>query len=142
MQNKPNGAPAGAGYEKRDADAGALLRFALGLFLVMVAVFVSMRWVFFHFAEVQQLGPAASPFEQARALPPQPRLQPDPKVDLQHVREGQQAALNSYGWVDRQNGTVHIPIELAMKLVLDGRLPVRPAAGGGTVTPKKESVRR
>ena len=142
MQNKSNGAPAGAGYEKRDADAGALLRFALGLFLVMVAVFVSMRWVFFYFAEVQQLGPAASPFEQSRALPPQPRLQPEPKVDLQRVREGQQAVLNSYGWVDRQNGTVHIPIEQAMKLVLDGRLPVRPVAGGETATTKKESVRR
>lgn len=142
MQNEPNDKRAGAGYETRDTDTRALLRFVIGLFITLVLIFISLRWVFFYFAEVQQLGPAASPFEQARALPPQPRLQPEPKVDLENMREAQQAALNSYGWVDRQNDTVHIPIELAMKLVLDGRLPVRPAAGGEPASPKKESVGR
>jgi hypothetical protein len=35
--------------------------------------------------------------------------------------------LNSYGWVDRQKGVIHIPIEEAMKEV------VRQAGGGGGV---------
>jgi hypothetical protein len=141
MPSEPNNAPAGAGYETRDTDTRSLLRFILGLLLSLVVVFASMLWVFAHFAQVQQLGPAASPFEQSRALPPQPRLQPEPKVDLRQERDGQQAVLNSYGWVDQRSGTVHIPIELAMKLVID-RLPVRPAGAGEKPSPKKETVRR
>ena len=33
--------------------------------------------------------------------------------------------LNGYGWVDKANGVVHIPIERAMQLTLERGLPVR-----------------
>ena len=37
------------------------------------------------------------------------------------------AALHSYGWVDKNAGTVHIPIEDAMRLMLErGALTTRP----------------
>ena len=47
--------------------------------------------------------------------PPAPRLQVDPAQDLAKFRAGEDQRLNSYYWVDKQKGIVHIPIEQAMK---------------------------
>ena len=44
---------------------------------------------------------------------------------LEHWRAKQDATLNSYGWVDRSKGIIHIPIDLAIKDVIDH------AGGGG-----------
>jgi len=40
----------------------------------------------------------------------------------------QENQLNSYGWVDEQAGTAHIPIDHAMDLIVERGLPVRPAS--------------
>src|SRR5438132_4494267 len=45
---------------------------------------------------------------------------------LQQLRATEDALLNTYGWIDRENGVVHIPIQRAMDLVLQRGLPVRP----------------
>src|SRR5262245_19706558 len=52
-------------------------------------------------------------------LPPQPRLQTDPRGDLQALRAGEDRTLTTYGWVDRNAGIVRIPIEQAMKLTAE-----------------------
>lgn len=41
------------------------------------------------------------------------------------LREEQNATLNSYGWMDRSNGVVRIPIQLAMDLLAQRGLPAR-----------------
>ena len=133
-----SGAPHGGqgkGYERTDADIGSLLKFGLGLFVVLVVVIFAMKWMFFYFAKSQQLGPPASPFENARVLPPQPRLQVEPGLDLYNYCEGQLKQLDTYGWVDSHNGVVRIPVDDAMNLILQRGLPARPAGanapGGG-----------
>ena len=47
--------------------------------------------------------------------PPGPRLQTDAQGDLQRFRAGQERRLNTYYWIDKEKGIVHIPIEQAMK---------------------------
>jgi hypothetical protein len=47
--------------------------------------------------------------------PPGPRLETNPQADLQRFRAEEEKRLNTYYWVDRQKGIVHIPIEQAMK---------------------------
>jgi hypothetical protein len=47
-----------------------------------------------------------------------PRLQPNQTADLAQMRAHEEAVLQSYGWVDRPSGTIHIPIERAMQLTL------------------------
>jgi hypothetical protein len=124
-------------YERSDADVRSLLKFGLSLFLILIAVLISMRWTFFYFAKSQQLGPPASPFENARVLPPEPRLQVEPRVDLLAYCEGQLRELNTYGWEDRHNEVVRIPVDRAMDLILERGLPARTAsraASGGTAT--------
>ena len=119
-QNNPEVA-----YEKRDVNVRAILYFVLGLFLVLVITLVSMRGLFGYFSATQNLGPSASPFDNSRALPPTPRLQVDPAVDLDQVRQPQEEMLNSYGWSDRASGTVRVPIDRAMDMLIEHKLPVR-----------------
>ena len=113
------------GYEKRDADIRALLIFGAVLAATLVLIFVLMLGVFRHFSRVQSLGPPASPFADSRALPPQPRLQLEPRMELEHLRQREDDILNSYGWVDPSAGIVRIPIDRAMTLLLEKGLPVR-----------------
>ena len=37
------------------------------------------------------------------------------------LRQAQRKRLGSYGWVDREKGLIHMPIERAMQLVAEGR---------------------
>ena len=48
---------------------------------------------------------------------PSPRLQASPRADMDALRDQQLHALNSAGWQDRAAGTLHTPIEQAMRAV-------------------------
>jgi hypothetical protein len=67
---------------------------------------------------------------EATRLPPEPRLQTNPRADLAELREREDRALNTYSWVDRNAGIVRIPIDRAMSLTLERGLPVAPQQGG------------
>jgi hypothetical protein len=117
------------GYERSDANIGGLLQFAFWLAVVLVVSALGMKWMFGHFARVQTLGPPASPFENVRVLPPNPKLQVEPRAELEGYREADRELLTTYGWVDKHNGVVRIPIDRAMDLILQRGLPARPAEG-------------
>ncbi len=56
---------------------------------------------------------------QEHRLPPEPRLQTNPREDLRDLRgERGRDCSNGYGWVDKNAGVVRIPIDEAMKLTL------------------------
>ena len=57
-------------------------------------------------------------------LPPGPRLESYPGEEFPALHATQEAGLNSYGWVDRKKGIVHIPIEKAMEVIAKSNLPV------------------
>ena len=124
------GAPAGSAqaYERSDASIPGLLKFALGLAILIIIVLAAMKWTFDYFAKIEPLGPPASPFENARLLPPNPRLQAHPHTQLEDYCQAQQQELNSYGWIDEHNGVVQIPMDHAMDLVLQRGLPTRSAS--------------
>jgi hypothetical protein len=122
----PHGAP-NEGYEHSDASPRSLSKWAVTLAIVLIVVFVAMRWLFTFYGKVQSLGRPASPFENARVLPPQPRLQVEPRADLHAYCAQQLATLNSYGWEDQHNGVVRIPVDRAIDLVLQQGLPARAA---------------
>jgi hypothetical protein len=58
-----------------------------------------------------------------RIEPPGPRLQTNPGADLARFRADEQKRLDTYYWIDRQQGTVHIPIGEAMKKVVQTGIP-------------------
>jgi len=132
----PSPAHESHGHETRDASIRGLVIFGLTLFVTLGLVLVLSARLFWHFAKVQSLGPPASPFAHLRTLPPVPRLQADPRRDLHRFRESQRELLSGYGWVDKNAGIVHIPIDRAMDLLVQRGsvaepLPAKPEKPAG-----------
>ena len=69
------------------------------------------------------------PLAADREEPPEPRLQATPVLELRELQKREETRLTTYGWIDRQSGIVHVPIERAMEIVAEEGLPVR--EGGG-----------
>ncbi len=138
-QPYPPGAPhdRGPGYERRDANVRGLLQFAFWMAMVLVVTLVGMKYTFDHFKKVQPLGATTSPMvsETERTLPPKPRLQVQPHLELAEFCAAQEQSVDSYSWINQQADIVHIPVDRAMDLILQRGLPTRPAseAPGGTL---------
>jgi len=125
------------GYVKSDASPRGLAYFALTIAAILAATCVSLIWLFKHYEKTENPGSfVAAPFSETRPLPPPPRIQPNPALDMQSYLQSQQSLLNSYGWIDRQNGIVRLPVDRAMELLLERGLPTRPANTRQTEAPR------
>jgi hypothetical protein len=130
-------ANSGRGHETTDADIRAVVKFAIGLFLSIVASLLIVWVTFNYFVNRQGLGPPASPFEDTRNLPPPgvPVLQAKPSGDYRQYFEQQKQLLDSYGWVDQQAGVVRLPVDRAMDLLIRRGLPVLKETGQSEIQP-------
>jgi hypothetical protein len=108
---------------------------ALGVVLVVASIF-AMIVVFGLFRTFQKGASARDAASLAAAgaerrpdtLPPAPRLQIHAVRHWRDFRDAEKERLDTYGWMDRKTGAVHIPIERAMDLVLErGVGPLAPA---------------
>jgi hypothetical protein len=63
-------------------------------------------------ASVPQNQPLLQPFPRGEAAP----YRQTPVTDLEDMRNAESQVLENYGWVDKQHGVVHIPIEEAKKM--------------------------
>jgi hypothetical protein len=70
---------------------------------------------------------------------PNPRLETDERGQLDPILMNEEDRLYTYGWVDQKAGTMHIPIERAMDLVVQRGLPVRPQGAPGEADGTKPS---
>jgi len=66
---------------------------------------------------------------------PQPALLVREPEVLRQFRRHEDDVLHNYGWVDRNAGTIRIPIERAKELILQRGLPVRGATTPAATTP-------
>jgi hypothetical protein len=122
--------PPGAQYEHTDMDVSIGYNFAIWLFVAMVMSLGVVYGAFYLFADqkldrdqaVQQFPLAVGQEKE----PPSPRLQTQPFRDVYLLKQGQNERLTTYGWADRPNGIVHIPIERAMELTRESHAPARP----------------
>ena len=57
-----------------------------------------------------------------------PALQTSPPADMARLRADQLAVLNGTGWIDRDRGVIHIPIDLAIRKLVEEGIPDWPAA--------------
>jgi len=113
--------------EQRDVNVRALYGFAIGLATVGLAIYVVVWLLFGYFAHRESGGAREYPLSasQDRRLPPEPRLQVNPRDDLRQLRAQEDTLLHSYQWVDKPAGVVRIPIEQAMRLTIERGLPTR-----------------
>jgi len=125
-------------HETGEAVPRYVLYFAAAVAVAVAAGFL-VSWVtLVYFRTHQTYPPPASSLSGRRVLPPPgvPRLQAHPAADLQQYLQREHEILNTYGWVDRKDGVVRIPIQRAMALLLKQGLPVRNGkTPKGTVQP-------
>ena len=126
-------------HEDSDVNVRALIWFMV-VFIVFAAVTHVGLYLLYRFFRNQERGAAANApissvaMPQGADVPATPRLQPFPNrlpnnevvppthstpvVDMIEMRASNDQRLATYGWVDKQHGVVHIPIEQAKKLAL------------------------
>lgn len=116
------------GYEVRDINLRNLVWSVVILLVVVGAISagVGLLYGFLNANEAARSAPPPPLFEESQGLPPGPLLQRDPEKDMRQMANEQDAILNSYGWVDKKAGVIHIPIEQAIELTLERGLPTRP----------------
>jgi hypothetical protein len=143
MTNPTNPANNGHGdYERRDIGVGSVLYFLLGLALFLLISHFVVDAVF-HYLEKRsnaQQAPVSPMVTNApvdtRKLPtdyreylkqnfPSPQLEVDERTQLDKIRLDEEEKLSAYDYVDKQTGTIRIPIERAMDLIAQRGLPVR-----------------
>jgi hypothetical protein len=140
-------------YERRDIGVAGVLYFLLALLVAGGMVHFIVQGVF-HYLDnrYENSQPPVSPLvknapSDTRRIPPQyngdyqkylqdqfpaPQLEINERTELNDVRLREENILSTYGWVDQNAGTVHIPIDRAMDLLAQRGLPVRQQQQGDT----------
>lgn len=121
-------------HEESDVNVRALLWFVVIFIVFAIVTHVALYGMFRFFVTLER-GRTNAPLTDMQRpadmdMPPLPRLQPlqvtknneivppynaTPVVDMEEMRAHEQDVLNHYGWVDKQHGIVHVPIEEAKK---------------------------
>ena len=123
-------------YEPGDVNAVSVTKFGIGMaFLVLVFLF-GVVGLFRYFAKrAAEAQPPVPPMgAMVEKLPPGPRLEANPSLDMKEMREAEDRKLKQYAWIDPDKGVVQIPVDRAMDLILEkGLLPVRSQPGAPMV---------
>ena len=89
--------------------------------LVSAILIQGMVWLLFQYFSSRESVRLAPEYPlaagQETRVPPEPRLQTDPRADLRELRAAESAILDNYAWVDKSAGVVRIPIQRAMDLL-------------------------
>jgi hypothetical protein len=114
------------GHELSDLKPGYAALFAVVVTVFIVAAAV-ITFLLIHFKEAEHSGQETPVprLAQEREATPGPRLQVDANKELRQMRAGEEAVLNSYGWVDKDSGIVRIPIQRAMEILAKKGLPAQ-----------------
>jgi hypothetical protein len=146
-ETKHENATGHGGYERQDLQASSILYFLLTIVVASAICLIGLKGLFAYLdhrekAEQPPVNPLVtnvltdtrhiSPGYPQSAFP-SPKLEEDERGQLNGIRIEEEKALYSYGWVDEKAGTVRIPIERAMELIVQRGLPVRPQAAAGDV---------
>jgi hypothetical protein len=114
------------GYELSDLNPGLIALFGIGLVVaVALAVIITslfMRYRAFQHARQETPVPRLA---REREVTPEPRLEVGAPNELRQMRAAEDAALSSYGWVDKDTGIVKIPVDRAMEILAKKGLPTR-----------------
>jgi hypothetical protein len=151
-------------YERRDIGIAPVLYFLLALAIGGVFVYFIANGLYSFLERRYQAETPISPLVtnepvDTRKLPaeysgpdgyekylkqnfPAPQLETNERGQLDQVRINEENTLSTYGWVDQPAGTVRIPIDRAMDLIVQRGLPVRNALNlGVSIRPPDASTK-
>jgi hypothetical protein len=117
------------GHEVRDADVRPIvltgIGLAIGVLLSGLLIYGILRFLSTHEVESFRSNPMAVFDSQ---IPPAPRIEEHPAIEIQQLRAQEEQMLSTYGWVDKNKGVVRIPLDRAMELQLERGFPTRKEA--------------
>jgi hypothetical protein len=108
-----------------DLDVPAILWTAAGV-IVITLLSVAAVWAGFKALNRFDRNQAEAPSPMAaipQPPPPGPRLQAAPTADMQAMHAEDDLLLEHAGWVDRAQGTVRVPIDVAIDVIAERGLP-------------------
>jgi hypothetical protein len=114
--------------EPTDVDARAITQWGIGLAIFTIASVFLVAFIFTQLAGwMARESPAPSPLVDIRReqLPPEPRLQSSPRIDVKQMREAEDRLLGGFAWTDAKREFARIPIDQAVELMLKKGFPVR-----------------
>jgi len=114
-----------AGHEIRDAKIGPLILIAAGLAITVAIVGVFIYGIFQYLGAHPPASIQANPMAAGAQIPPAPRIEEHPAIEIQQLHAQEEQTLSTYGWVDKKAGVVRIPIDRAMELQLQRGFPTR-----------------
>jgi hypothetical protein len=126
MVHGPENAPA-AGHEVKDASVHPIVITGAALAVVVALVGLIVYGMFRYLASRPVSRGVSNPMAETnqQQVPPEPRVDDHPQMELQQLRDEEDHLLSTYGWVDKEKGIVRIPIDRAMELQLRRGFPVR-----------------
>lgn len=122
----------GSSYEHTDADSRSIVHFGIWLAVIAIATHFLLGGAFAGLvAWSTESAEPRYPLAAGRQAPkpPAPVLQQYPDREMTAFRAEDSGNLQSYGWLDRATGRVHIPIDEAIRLTLERGLPARTGDG-------------
>ncbi len=126
MANHPVPGSSNEGFEQTDAHAKPLLWFALGLFIMCVLTFVAMALMFKMMDDhTNKTDAGTNVIRDSRWRAPDIQLEVHPSTLRQALNKQEEDLLTTYDWVDKPSGKVRIPIERAIQLTAQKKLPYR-----------------
>ncbi len=133
------------GHEEYEVGLGGIFKFFGWFAGLMVMTFVLIYFVLFGFQSYDAKFdvPKSAMATTQPMLPPNPRLQPSRGMEMmeweykKRMNDDYDRVMNNYGWVNKEAGTVHIPIDVAMERALKDKkvLPARAATTQSTTKP-------
>ena len=127
-------------WEKADVSPSAIYIYLIGLAAAVILSYVVCVFVLRGTTSmVEKSDVAPPPIRQEmgksyQTMPPEPRLQGvpghgnDPQADLREKLESDTQAMHRYAETDKSSGMAEIPIEDAMKMIVEKGLPGAPPA--------------
>jgi hypothetical protein len=119
-------------HEVSEVNTKPIYKFGFWMIVIVIGTAILM-WLFYDMLasrEAKNDPPKPIIENTTSKLAPEPRLQLSPGHEIHPLNEmaelyaQQNAWLEGYGWADKSNGTVRIPISEAKKLLLAKGLPV------------------
>jgi hypothetical protein len=133
------------GYERSDIGAAGVLYFLLGLLVAGLFIFFLVDGIYSYLdkrseAEQAPVNPLVTnapadtrliPKDYPQTEFPNPRLETDERGQLNSIRLKEEQMLSTYDYIDKNAGTIRIPIDRAMDLIAQRGLPVRAQSATG-----------
>jgi hypothetical protein len=123
MDHSTPHSPNGIGHETSDAGPSLIVK-SLAMLAVGTGLVLLLVVGIFRFLEKTSKPPepVVTTIQQGQ-LPPEPRVEIEPWQQLKGIRAREDHVLNSYAWVDQNQGVVRVPIDRAMDMLAEKGLP-------------------